>query len=170
MDVAIDRLAETLLLQMADAVIYADAEGVIRFWNAGAERIFGFPAEEACDQSLDIIIPSGLRERHWSGYHRTMQTGGTRYGGGDLLSVPALRKDGTRISVQFTVLPFHDETGRMIGIAAVMRDVTAQFAETKALRQQIANRSGSNMGSEFSNGAKLRAVSGQVRAGWLRQR
>jgi PAS domain S-box-containing protein len=69
-----------------------------------------------------------------------MQTGKTRYGAGELLAVPALRKDGTRISVEFTIVPFHDETGRMVGIAAVMRDVTARFEEMKALRRQAAGR------------------------------
>jgi PAS domain S-box-containing protein len=87
-------------------------------------------------QSLDIIIPTSLRDRHWAGYDKTMQTGATRYGAGDLLSVPAIRKDGTRISVEFTITPFRDESGRMLGIAAVMRDVTARFEELKALRKR----------------------------------
>jgi PAS domain S-box-containing protein len=123
---------------MADGVIYADADGLIRFWNAGAERIFGFKETEALGQSLDLIIPESLRRRHWAGYHRTMQTGGTRYGAGELLAVPALRRDGSRISVEFTIVPFHEASGRMTGIAAVMRDVTARFEEMKALRKQVA--------------------------------
>jgi hypothetical protein len=65
-----------------------------------------------------------------------MRTGETRYGAGDLLAVPALRRDGARLSVEFTILPFHDDAGRMIGIAAVMRDVTARFEEMKALRKR----------------------------------
>jgi PAS domain S-box-containing protein len=140
MEFDVDRLAVTLLRRMPDAVVYADADGLIRFWNEGAERIFGFPAAEAKGQSLDIIIPAVLRQRHWAGYHHTMQTGETRYGAGDLLSVPALRKDGARISVEFTVVPFRDEAGRMVGIAAVMRDVTKRFEEMKALRRQLAGR------------------------------
>ena len=133
-----DRFAERLVAEMPDAVIYADAEGMIRFWNRGAERIFGFPSGEAMGQSLDIIIPPSLRKRHWEGFDHTLKTGQTRYGSGDLLSVPALRKDGSRISVEFTVVPFHDSVGRMVGIAAVMRDVTAKFEEMKALRRQAA--------------------------------
>ena len=124
---------------MADGVIYADADGLIRFWNEGAERIFGFKETEALGQSLDLIIPESLRRRHWAGYHRTMQTGGTRYGAGELLAVPALRRDGSRISVEFTIVPFHEASGRMMGIAAVIRDVTARFEEMKALRKQIAS-------------------------------
>ena len=71
-----------------DAVIFADRSGVIRLWNSGAEAIFGYEAAEALGQTLDLIIPERLRERHWEGYHRTMTTGLTRYGEG-LLAVPA---------------------------------------------------------------------------------
>ena len=131
-----EHFASVLASSMADAVIYADAEGLIRFWNKGAERIFGFDAAEALGRSLDIIIPESLRGRHWAGYEKTMRTGETRYGAGDLLTVPALRRDGARLSVEFTILPFHDDAGRMIGIAAVMRDVTARFEEMKALRRR----------------------------------
>jgi len=131
-----DRFATELLHSMPDAVIYSDAEGRIRYWNAGAERMFGHAASEALGQSLDMIIPQSLRQRHWAGYDKTMQTGTTRYGAGDLLAVPAIRKDGTRISIEFTITPFHDAAGKMLGIAAVMRDVTKRFEEMKALRQR----------------------------------
>jgi PAS domain S-box-containing protein len=131
---------ERLIRHMPDAVIYADAKGMVRYWNRGAERIFGFPEDEAVGQSLDIIIPPSLRERHWTGFDHTLKTGETRYGAGDLLSVPALRKDGSRISVEFTIVPFHDAVGRIAGIAAVMRDVTARFEEMRALRRQAAAR------------------------------
>ncbi|MFN2460400.1 MAG: PAS domain-containing protein [Candidatus Velthaea sp.] len=137
-DLDLVRFAQTLIRESPDAMIYADAEGRIRFWNAGAERIFGFAAPEALGESLDIIIPQNLRPRHWDGFTKTMESGRTRYASGDLLSVPALRKDGTRISVEFTIVPFHDVTGRMAGIAAVLRDVTARFEETKALRKELA--------------------------------
>lgn len=134
----LDRFSRTLLSDGPDATIYADAQGLIQFWSHGAERIFGFTASEALGKSLDIIVPENLRERHWHGYDNTMQTGKTRYGAGDLLAVPALRKDGTRISVEFTVLPFHDENGNIAGIGAILRDVTKQFEEMKALRKQLA--------------------------------
>jgi len=135
------RFAETLLESMPDAIIYCDAQGIIRYWNKGAKRIFGFDASEAIGQSLDIIVPEKLRHRHWAGYEKTMRTGETRYGGGDLLAVPAIRKDGTRISTEFTIVPFRDESGRMIGIAAIMRDVTKRFEEMRALRAAAAARS-----------------------------
>ena len=135
-----ERFCSTLIREMPDAVVYADGEGVIRFWNAGAERIFGFGAAEAVGKSLDIIIPQGLRARHWAGFEETMRTGDSRYGAGDLLAVPALRRDGTRLSIEFTVLPFRDAAGRMLGIAAVLRDVTKRFEEMRDLRRQLAAR------------------------------
>jgi PAS domain S-box-containing protein len=125
----------TLAREAADAIVYADAEGLIRFWNRGAEAIFGFFEAEALGRSLDLIIPERLRERHWAGYRETMRTGKSRYAAGELLAVPALRKDGGRISIEFTILPFRDASGAMAGIAAIMRDVTRTFEELKALRR-----------------------------------
>jgi len=129
---------EVFLSEMPDGVLLADDQGVIRMWNAGCQRIFGFTAEEAIGQSLDIIIPENLRARHWEGYTQTIGTGQTRYGAGDLLAVPALRKDGTRISIEFSILPFRDGDGRIVGIGAVMRDVTKKFEEMKALKKALA--------------------------------
>lgn len=136
----LERLALSLVRDAPDAIIYADSQGIIRFWNRGAERIFGFAAEEATGQTLDIIVPEGLRARHWAGYDKTMQSGNTRYGAGEILAVPAMRKDGRRISIEFTILPFRDDAGRMTGIAAILRDVTARFEEMRALRRQLAGR------------------------------
>jgi PAS domain S-box-containing protein len=138
MQINVEHFAARLLAGLAEAVVYADAGGMIRYWNHGATRIFGFTPNEALGQPLDIIIPPGLRERHWEGYHATMRTGQSRYGEGHLLSVPAIRKDGTRISVEFTIVPFTDEAGHMVGIAAVMRDVTKSFEELRALRKELA--------------------------------
>jgi PAS domain S-box-containing protein len=132
------QFAERLVSSMPDAIVYADAEGVIRLWNRGAVRIFGFAEEEAVGCSLDIIIPERLRERHWHGYRETMRTRHSRYGDGQILSVPAMRKDGKRISVEFTIVPFTDDSGQMIGIAAVIRDATVRFEELRGLRRQLA--------------------------------
>lgn len=132
------RFYNALVHSMSDAVIYADPQGRIQFWNSGAVRIFGFSEPEAIGRSLDIIIPGNLRQRHWAGFNETMRTGKSHYQAGALLAVPALRKDGSRISVEFTVVPFRHEAGGMLGIAAVMRDVTVRFEETKALRKQLA--------------------------------
>ena len=130
--------AERLLRDCADAVIYADAAGAIGFWNGAAARIFGFSEAEALGARLDLIIPERLRARHWQGYGEVMQGRPSRYGEGDLLAVPALCKDGRQISVEFTILPFRDAAGALTGIAAILRDVTARFEETRALRRELA--------------------------------
>jgi PAS domain S-box-containing protein len=136
----LDRFCQTLAREAPDAIIYADAEGFICFWNRGAERIFRFEEAEAIGKSLDIVIPENLRKRHWDGYTETRRSGTTRYGAGDILAVPALRKDGTRVSIEFTIVPFRNGAGRMVGIASILRDVTKRFEEMKALRQQLAER------------------------------
>ena len=132
-----DDIARALLASEADAIVACDRDGIVRFWSAGATRVFGFGADEAVGQSLDLIIPERLRARHWDGWRHTIATGESRYAGGDTLSVPALRKDGAQISVEFTITPLHGADGAITGLAAVMRDVTARFEELKALRKQV---------------------------------
>jgi PAS domain S-box-containing protein len=140
MDIAV--LAHALLAASGDAIVASDRDGVIRFWNPGAVRIFQYRADEALGQSLDLIIPERLRARHWSGYRSFMATGRSRYGEGDLLAVPGVRKDGTRLSLEFTIVALQGADGRIDGVAALMRDVTARFEETRELRRKLAERSG----------------------------
>lgn len=122
----------------SEAILFADRDGAIRFWNGGCDRIFGFTAAEAIGKSLDIIIPEAQRARHWQGFERTIATGKSRYAAGELLAVPALHKEKGRISVEFSITPFHDASGRLVGLGAVMRDVTSRFEEMKALRKAAA--------------------------------
>ena len=143
---SLDALAARIVADSPDAILYSDRRGVIRLWNQGCERIFGFTAQEAVGQLVEIIIPENLRERHNRGHAETMRTGHTKYGSGDLLSVPALRKDGSRISVEFSVIPFKDDTGAIIGMAAIMRDVTKRFEEMKELRKLAARIAGTRRG------------------------
>lgn len=134
-----DLLAQSVLLTRSDAIIAADRDGIIRFWNPGAERIFGHVRADVIGRSLDLIIPERLQQRHWDGYRRTMESGKSRYGEGDKLSVPALHNNGTTISVEFTIIPLRDEFGAMIGMAAIMRDVTEQFEEVRTLKRRLAD-------------------------------
>ena len=137
MMVDVDRFCRTLVREASDAVIYADAEGRITFWNKGAERIFGFAEAEAIGASLDIIIPERQRGRHWDGYAHSMATATTKYGA-DVLRVPARHKDPTRtLSIAFTVSMLLDEAGQACGIVAIVRDETARFAEMRELRRQL---------------------------------
>jgi PAS domain-containing protein len=131
------RFACTLVAGMTDAVIYADEAGLIRVWNAGAVRMFGFTggtrwanrstssSPEACKPGTGRAVakpcepgrPSTRMVRYWR---------------------PAVRKDGTRLSVELTIVPFTGEDGTMTGITAIMRDVTARFEELRTLRKEIA--------------------------------
>lgn len=119
-----------------DAVVFADREGVIRVWNRGAEAMFGFRADEAVGRSLDLIIPEKMRGRHWEGYYKVMETGVTRYGK-ELLSVPGIRKDGSRVSLEFSVALIRGDDGSLQGIVAVMRDVTERWMKEKELKERL---------------------------------
>jgi PAS domain S-box-containing protein len=126
-----------ILEQAPDAILYADRDGIIRLWNLGAERIFGFSAGQALGQSLDLIIPERHRQRHWDGYHQTMVSGITRYGS-KLLAVPALHAGEGPLTTEFSIVMLKDAQGRPEGVAAIMRDITARRAEEKALRDRLA--------------------------------
>ncbi|WP_026595347.1 PAS domain-containing protein [Methyloferula stellata] len=126
-----------LVAAIGDAIIVSDANGAITLWNPAAERIFGFSENEALGHSLDLIIPERLRQRHWDGYHQTMKTGETRYAF-DVLRVPAVHKDGSALSIAFTVALLHSPQGALTAIVAVIRDETKRWAEERDLRKRVA--------------------------------
>lgn len=133
-----DAILAQLVTELADAVVLADADGRITFWNEAATRVFGFSAAETLGRSLDVIIPERFRERHWSGYHKVMASGLTEYGD-RLLEVPALHRDGLRLSIAFTVtLLRRPGARRPFAIAAVVRDDTQGWEERRHLRAEIA--------------------------------
>ena len=121
---------------IGDAVVAADPAGAITLWNPAAERMFGHTEAEAMGKSLDIIIPQRQQQRHWDGYHKTMETGKTKYGN-DVLRVPAMHKDGHTLSIAFTVAMLHTADGKISAIVAVVRDESARFAEDRALRKRL---------------------------------
>ena len=122
---------------VGDAVIFADRDGIIRLWNRAAEGIFGFTEEEVIGQSLNLIIPERQRELHWKGYGKVMLDGVTKYGS-ETLSVPAVTKDGERISIEFTINVLRDGDGKVLGPVAVVRDVTARWVREKEMRLRLA--------------------------------
>jgi PAS domain S-box-containing protein len=119
-----------------EAILVADREGTIVFWNAAAEVLFGYPASDAIGHSLDLIIPEAQRARHWDGYRRVMHTGVSRYTT-DALAVPALCADGRRVSLEFHVVLLRNADDEVTGIAAIVRDVTARWQQDRALRQRL---------------------------------
>ena len=121
---------------VGDAIMASDASGAITLWNSASERMFGYTEAEALGQSLDLIIPQRQQQRHRDGYHKTMETGKTRYGN-DVLRVPAVHKDGHTLSIAFTVALLHSPDGKVSAIVAVVRDETSRFAEERNLRKRL---------------------------------
>jgi PAS domain S-box-containing protein len=120
-----------------DAILVCDPAGIVRYWNPAAERVFGFRVSEALGFSMNLIIPERLRARHWAAWEATMRTGVTRYGEGQLLGVPALRKDGRQISIEFSIQLVKDAGGQIVWVVAIIRDVTERFVREKDLRAQL---------------------------------
>lgn len=131
-------LAAAVVEASPEAIVVTDPDGLIRLWNHGAERMFGFAPTEALGQSLDVIIPEKLRARHWKGYDQTMATGSTRYGD-KLLAVPALHRDGHQLSIEFSVALLRDAAGAIVGISAIMREVTERRNAEKEMRAKMAD-------------------------------
>lgn len=119
------------------AIVFSDREGRVRLWSQGAEAIFGWSAAETLGQSMDIIVPEKHRKRHWDGYYKVMETAVTKYDR-DVLAVPALTRDGRRISVEFNVALLKDPDGKVVGAAATIQDVSARWQRDKALRERLA--------------------------------
>lgn len=132
---------QALVAAVGDAIIASDADGAITLWNPGAARMFGYAEEEALGQSLDLITPERLRNRHWEGYNKSMATGTTRYGN-DLLRVPAVHKDGRAMSIAFTVAMLFTPENKVGAVVAVIRDETTRFNDERALRKRVAELEG----------------------------
>jgi PAS domain S-box-containing protein len=124
-------LCRQIVETVGDAVIFADRDGIIRLWNRAAEGIFGFTEEEVIGQSLNLIIPERQRELHWKGYGKVMLDGVTKYGS-ETLSVPAVTKDGERISIEFTINLLRDGDGKVLGPVAVVREVGPREGDAPA--------------------------------------
>ena len=119
------------------AIVFADRDGIVRFWNSGAEAMFGYRAEEILGQTLDLIVPERHRARHWEGYRSVMATGVTKYGR-QVLAVPAATKDGRRISVEFSIALLRAPTAEVLGAAAFLQDVTERWQKQKEMKERLA--------------------------------
>jgi len=118
-------LADSILEQIADAIIYADRSGTIRQWNHAAASLFGYSASKAIGQSLDLIIPEHLRERHWLGFDAAMANGAAVRLQGRPTLTRATHKSGSKLYVEMTFAVVNsDGEEEAIGAVAVARDVT----------------------------------------------
>ena len=132
-----DGLAARILEESPDAILVCDVDGVVRYWNQGAERVFGFRREDVLNRSLNIIIPDRFRDRHWAGWKAAMSSGVTRYNDGELLGVPALHQDGRQISIEFSIQLVNGAGGHPEWVVAFVRDVTERYIREKALRAAL---------------------------------
>lgn len=131
------QLSESILKSVHEAVIYADLKGIIQYWNGGAEAVFGFSADEAVGQSLDLIIPEKMRKAHWDGYDKAIARGDTISGKGSRIT-RALHKSGQNLYVDMSFAMVKDQSNELIGSLAIARDATERFQEDRKLRQQVA--------------------------------
>jgi PAS domain S-box-containing protein len=126
-----DSLGDLILDQAAEAVVYANKQGVIERWNAAAAAMFGYSAAEALGQNLDLMIPEHLRKAHWRGFDAAIANGKTRLGGRPTLT-RGLHKSGQKLYVEMSLARVVDATGGPLGSLAVARDVTERVEREKA--------------------------------------
>ena len=112
-----------ILDDVADALIYADRSGTIRRWNRASTTLFGFIAEDALGQSLDLIIPEHLREAHWKGFDAALESGTMKLAGRPTLT-RAQHKDGRKLYIEMTFALVKDAAGAVLGSVAMARDAT----------------------------------------------
>ncbi|EKY4302363.1 PAS domain-containing protein [Salmonella enterica] len=127
---------QLFLKKVNEAIIISDSTGVITYYNPAAARLFGFKGHESVGESLNIIIPEKYRQSHWVSYFETMRTGITKYVA-TLLHVPALKRDGSTISIAFTVTQLPGDNNMLPSIVAIIRDETARFNEERQLRKRL---------------------------------
>lgn len=127
-------LDAAVLDQMADAVVYAGRDGMIRRWNRAAVALFGYTAQEALGQSVDIIVPEHLRAPHWHGFNTALASGRLKLSGHPTLT-RAVHKGGDKLYVELSFALVTDQTtGDAIGAVAVARDAAAKVATLKTQR------------------------------------
>jgi PAS domain S-box-containing protein len=125
-----------LVEQTSDAIIFADKEGIVRFWNHGAERIFGHAAADVIGGPLDIIIPEKLLAAHNTGFNHAMSTGQMKYVN-KVLTTRSVRKDGGTIYVDMSFDMIRDKDGNILGALAIARDSTERYTAERAQRVRI---------------------------------
>ena len=129
-------LAERILDSVGDAVIFADDKGTIRRFNAAATALFGFSAEAALGQSLDLIVPEHLRSAHWRGFDAAMANGKLKLQGRPTLT-RANHKSGRKLYVEMTFAIV--EGVEALGAVAVARDATARVERERQAAQSSAS-------------------------------
>ena len=113
-----------------DAIISKDLNGIITSWNRGAERLFGYTAEEAIGRSILMLIPPDRQDEEPRILAQLRR--GERI---DHYETIRLRKDGTPLNVSLTISPVKDASGRVVGASKVARDITERVQHRQAIEQ-----------------------------------
>ncbi len=113
-----------------DAIVSKDMNGIISSWNAGAEHIFGFKAEDVIGQPITVIIPSELQEEE--GHILKRLRAGEHI---DHYETIRLRKDGSRVNISLTISPVRNSLGRVIGASKIARDITERKRVEKIAKE-----------------------------------
>ena len=127
------RLDANILDDVADALIYSDRAGTIMRWNRAATALFGFSAEDALGQNLDLIIPEHLRAAHWKGFEAAIASGNMKLAGKPTLT-RALHRSGSKLYIEMTFALVRDAEGHVQGSVAKARDVTERVERERAAR------------------------------------
>ena len=125
------QLDASILNDVADALIYSDRSGTIMRWNRASTALFGFTADEALGQNLDLIIPEHLRAAHWKGFEAAIASGAMKLAGRPTLT-RALHKSGRKLYIEMTFALVRDAAGNVLGSVAMARDVTERVERERA--------------------------------------
>ena len=131
-------LPEALIEHLADAVIFADRDGVIQLWNPGAQAVFGYPAAEVLGRRVDVLIPERLRPSHWAAFDAAIDTGEMKHGR-ESMTTRSMRKDGSDLYLDLSFALVKDVNGHVLGAVAVARDITSRFRADNESRRRIAD-------------------------------
>src|SRR3954465_7713256 len=108
------QLDANILDDVVDALIYSDRSGTIMRWNHASAALFGYSADEALGQNLDLIIPEHLRAAHWRGFETAMTRGVMKLQGRPTLT-RALHKSGRKLYVEMTFAIVRGQGGEVLG-------------------------------------------------------
>ena len=128
------RLLAAVVESSHDAIVSKDLDGIITSWNKGAERLFGYAAEEAVGQHITLIIPPDRRDEERAIIERLKRGEGV-----DHFETVRIRKDGSLLDVALTISPIKDAAGGIVGASKLARDITERKRAEDALRQAQAD-------------------------------
>jgi len=128
-----------MIAQAAEAIIMTDSAGMIRIWNRGAERIFGYSPAEALGRVFTLVVPPRLRGTLWAGFRQSIESG--RIANlDDVFRMHATRKSGGRLYVDLSFGLVRDGVDSVIGAFAIGRDCTARHLAEKAMVLELQGR------------------------------